>query len=111
MNRISTAAGKRVGYLALDMSELEVSGVFVLNILPGPHLNGGYRLTATADTDVRIFARKTDSGDPFTDIEASPISLLSYPESTPQSFDFRAETAAALVDVRSLALEIIVTNA
>jgi hypothetical protein len=111
MNRIATTSNKRVGYLFADLSDGEESAVFALNITPGSVLGGGYKLSATADDDVRILAKPSDDLGAFIDIEANPIDLTAYPEGEPVEFLFKAVAAPTLTDIRRVVLEIQVTNA
>ena len=100
-NRISSTTGRRVGYVAFDLSDGESSAVVVCLVNPGD----GYALRATpADVDVQIHARETGSGDPFVDIKASPIDLSGYTPDVPVQFDFKAVAAGALTDVRRVAV-------
>lgn len=107
MSRITNTNGKRVGYLNYDLSDNETSATIQLRITPAD----GFSLKASpGDDDVQIQAREASSGDPFTDIAATPIDLSGYTPETPVNFDFRAVANSALVDVRRLALFIAVTS-
>lgn len=105
--RVLNTSGGRVGYLAVDLSDGETSGVFVLRIVPA----SGYFLKAVpADADFEIQARETGSGDPFVDIAAAPIDLSSYAAETPVNFDFRVVAGSPLVDVRRAVASIAIAS-
>jgi hypothetical protein len=110
MRRITNVNGSRVGYIRFELSDNESSPVWRLNIRPGLPLGGGYRLTATTDDDVALFARINGSGDPFVDLAASPIDLSGFPPDEDILFDFKAVAGSPLIDVRRAALEIQLTN-
>jgi hypothetical protein len=107
MSRIQSTNGKRVGYLAFDLSDGETSGVVVLRVLPAT----GYSLQADADVDVEIQARENGTADPFVDLATSPIDLSGYTPETPVDFDIRAVAGSPLVDVRRVAINLSVASA
>lgn len=106
IDRIKTQSGKRVGYLAWDLSDGETGPVAVLQIIPAD----GFYLTADEDDDVVIEARETGSGDPWTPIGASPYDLSSFDPEDPVLFDVRARVPGALTDVRRVRLGLRVSN-
>jgi hypothetical protein len=107
MNRLLTTTGKRIGYLSYDLSDGETGATVVLRVIPAD----GYVLRASpADDDVVIQARENGSGDPWTDIEATPIDLSGYTPDVPVDFDFRTVAGSPLVDIRRLALYLAVTK-
>lgn len=104
--RITNTSGKRIGYISYDLSDGETGATIVLRVIPA----GGLVLRASpADADVIIQARENGSGDPWTDIEDTPIDLSGYTEEIPIDFDFRA-VAGILTDVRRLAIYISTTK-
>lgn len=109
MKRIKTTTGKRIGLLAIDLSAGEVSPIFALLVTPGAAVVHSYKLTASADADVTIYARPT-SGGAWVAINATPIDLLAYMPEVAVSFDFKAVAAATLVDVRRVVMQLQVTN-
>lgn len=112
MNRIANADpdNSRIGYIRFELSDNEESAVWRLNITPGFQLGSGYKLTATSDDDVALYARLNDSGDPFTDLAANPIDLSGFPPDEAILFDFKAIAGTPLVDIRRVALQIQLTN-
>jgi hypothetical protein len=110
MNRIATAGNKRVGYIRFELSDSEESAIWTLNVTPGVKIGAKYKLTATTDDDVALFARLNGSGDPFTDLTATPIDLSGFPPDEAILFDFKAVAGAPIVDVRRVAMEILLTN-
>jgi hypothetical protein len=105
--RITNANGKRIGYISYDLSDGETGPTIVLRVVPA----SGFVLRASpSDDDVLIQARENGSGDPWTDIEDTPIDLSGYTEEISIDFDFRAVAAAELADVRRLALYVSVTK-
>jgi hypothetical protein len=105
--RITSTSGKRIGYICYDLSEGETGATIVLRVIPA---DGLVLRASPADADVIIQARENGSGDPWTDIEDTPIDLSGYTEEIPIDFDFRAVAAAELIDVRRLALYVSVTG-
>lgn len=105
--RVLNTSGGRVGYLAVDLSDDEVSNTFVLRILPAA---GHFLKAVPADADFEVQARETGSLDPFVDIAATPIDLSGFPAEVAQNFDFRVVANSPLVDVRRAVVSIAVTN-
>jgi len=100
-SRISNTNGKRVGYVAWDLSDDEVGATIVLRVLP----TANYRLEATpVDLDCQIQARENGTADPWVDIGVTPIQLSGYTPEVWQAFDFRAVALSPLVDVRRVAI-------
>jgi hypothetical protein len=107
MSRITNTSGKRIGYISYDLSDGETGPTIVLRVTP----DDGFVLRASpADPDVVVEARENGSGDPWTDIEDTPIDLSGYPPGEPVDFDLRARAGSPLVDVRRLALYVSVTQ-
>ena len=101
MNTIKDATGNTITVLSMSLAQNNDSSVFVIEV---PAV-AGMSLTADADPAAQVLARRTGSGDAFTDIAASPILLTPFAGITVQ-FDVKLHAAAFSGLIKRVALPV-----
>lgn len=83
------SAGRKIGYVPIDMRANQTSPTLVFQVTP----DSDSFLASSVDANLQIQARKAGTSDPFVDI-STPLDLSGETPDVPVDYDFRFVTGS-----------------